>query len=235
MNLTTIQESLESSKQLSATIVILVMLGFTAYDLPQIETNDTYADYDIVEKPYLDTCSLTSLPHLDYTNPDNNVRTIETARNPLNWYLDCIGHKLFNGYNNVLPFLFSVSIIPVTYLLTYSITHKRIAGLVAGGMITLNPLFYDWSSSVTYDQGWALFLLLSIWLVYRAPLLSLPAYLGSILAKGLAIADLPVYLYTVIKSQHSLETKIGICVMLSLVAIVAGAIEWSTIGLIGAK
>src|SRR5205807_10536076 len=107
----------------------------------------------------------------------------ETARNPVKWYVDRIGYKLFNGYDNVLPFLFSLGIIGMTYLVAYSISQKRIVGILSSIFVCINPLFYNWASSVTYDQVWVFFLLSSIWLVYRKPILSIPFYLASITTK----------------------------------------------------
>lgn len=230
MNLPSILKEIQDSKKLNISILCIIIGSFGLINYPT--PTDTYPDYYMVEKPYLDTCSLTKLPHLDYTDPDTGNHYSETARNPLNWWLDCAGHKLFMGYDNLLPTIFSLAIIPMTYLVTVAVTQYRIAGLTASIFLTINPLFNQWANSVTYDQIWAFFLLLSVWLVFRSKYVSIPVYLLSIASKALAAFYLPMYLYSISKSKAS--RKAGIYFMIGVVAIAGIWIEYSTVGL-GAK
>lgn len=121
------------------------------------------------------------------------------TRAPLKWYLICASYKL--GNENIIPFIFSIGILALTYQLGYMMSGKQNVGIIALLVVLASTSFTKWDTSATYDQTWSFFLLLACCLVYVKPRLAIISYVISILSKTLGLMYLPMFLYH-IWQQH---------------------------------
>ena len=128
---------------------------------------------------------------------------------------------LFGNYK-VIPFLASISLLSVTYLLTKKITQKRFAGIISVIILLQSNLFLTYDTSVAYSNFWVLFYLLSLYLVYRFWPLSPISYLVSIPAKALTAMFLPMSIYFVLRSDISKRNKIIVASATTMIIVVVG-------------
>lgn len=204
-----------NSKRIIPLIVIMITIGQGGQALLQAWQPDPYPDYQIFMVPFLQHCDPLKVPQRDgYTLLSDNVTAIhngiyKNTRDPLKWWMDCASYQWLD-HSKILPILFNIGIIPLTYLLSTALTKDRIIGFLAVTTLLANPLYTQWITSMTYDQEWAFFLLLSVWLMYRFKALAYPSLLFSVLAKGLSIMYLPAWLYSLFKSDMKRNEKIAI-------------------------
>lgn len=193
-------------------IFLIVLVGsYTATVFPNLWTHDEYPDYYLWMKPYLDSCKLGHVPQ--YTNGTD----IENLRNPIKWQINCLSHKI--GYDNLIPGIIGISILPMSYLVAVSLTRNKIISMGAVIGVLINPLYHDWSTSGVYDQSWALILLASIYLIFRVPVASPFAFVISIATKGLAVCYLPMWIYLVWRHVSSKRKKIIVIGIVSSLSI----------------
>src|SRR3972149_1343939 len=95
-------------------LVCIITGGFALVELPTIFIQDVYPDYAIWVKPVIDECS-----------PDKLL----DKRGSLKWFFLCVSTKIL-GYENLIPYLFSVTLIPITYIFATELTHKRLVGII---------------------------------------------------------------------------------------------------------
>lgn len=169
-----------------AWIFLGMILSQYAFSLaPELNEAEPYPDYYMYLVPFYETCSLDRFEHFHDQKP---------YRNFLKSWLNCASYHL--GNDRILPVLFSIGCVYLTYLLGHSMSKDRIIGLIAAAALALNPLLTKFDSSPTYDQAWAFFFLLSMVLLFRMPKLSPLAYPLAIFSKVYAVGFLPLYLYT---------------------------------------
>lgn len=176
-------------RKTSLIVVLLICATYTIITIAEIKPHSDYKypDYRINVWPYLYTCSLDQNPFTD--------------RAPLKWYSICASYKIF-GNENIIPFLFSLVILPLTYRLGWLLTNKHLVGLIALVIVVTSISFTRWDTSATYDQSWAFFLILALNMTHTkyAPL----SYIASIASKTLAFAYLPMYLYQISRQKEQL-------------------------------
>jgi len=122
----------------------------------------------------------------------------------------------------VVPFLTSIALLAVTYFFTVKITNKRFAGIVAMIILFQSFTFYAFDTIVSYPNFWALFFLLSLYLLYIKWPLSPLAYIASLLSKALTAPFLPMLLFFTYRLEIPRRKKIKITI--SYVALVVAAV-----------
>ncbi len=98
---------------------------------------------------------------------------------------------VFGSYK-AAPFLASIALLLVTYLLTERITGKRFAGIASMAVLMQSSVFLTYDTTVSYTNFWILFYMVSLYMAYRFWPLSPVAYLASLPAKALTAAFLPM-------------------------------------------
>jgi len=118
-------------------------------------------------------------------------------------------HYSFYIFHNfrIIPFLASMSIAILTYLITADISKKRFAGIIAMVSLLQSPLFFKYASTATYENFWILFYILSLYLIHRWYLSSF-AYVLSLMSKGLTTIYFPMSLFFVLRSDSTKKNKI---------------------------
>ncbi|MEK6947112.1 MAG: hypothetical protein AABX32_05900 [Nanoarchaeota archaeon] len=193
-------------------VILVVYVGFTTSELWQQET---WEDYQPIKKRLQESIRDNRWTIEDAINGNPNYPKDEPH---VTYTLLLISLKLF-GNDKIVPFLASIGLLVITYLITTKITQKRFAGIVAFIIIIQSNLFLTYDTSATYTNFWVLFYLLSLYAVYRFWQLSPISYLISIPAKVLTVAFLPMSIYFILRSDISKKSKI--VVTLSTIAIIA--------------
>jgi len=142
------------------------------------------------------------------------VATLEPALQNFSWDELGISGKLipfvlgylsmeFFGTYRVAPFIASILCLLFTYLVTVQISKKRFAGIIALVIVLQSENFLIYDNIITYPIMWIMFILLSIYFIFKfsplSPIFFIPAVLSHALSIGLfpltipfiALSDLP--------------------------------------------
>ena len=185
-------------------MLVVLVTSYGVFAFSEIAVQDKYPDYTNNVAPYLMGCKLDELP----------TRGGDITRSPIKWYSICASFQIF-GNENVIPAMFSLMVIPLTFQLGAQLSSSKLVGLIAAMLLVASPMFHRWDTTATYDQSWTFFLLLSMVLLTRTkPVQSSIFYLASILSKGLSLLYAPMMLYHQYKTDKS--RMIPICVILGI-------------------
>ena len=202
--------SFEISKKLSFISMIVLLTIYVSVTAGELSTLENLEDYVGVIKR-LDTWS---------------IDTISSFEPHVRYFMLSSSMILFGSYK-IIPFLTSIALLIITYLITEAITQKRFAGIVATVILLQSSVFLTYDTTVSYTNFWILFYLVSLYMTYKFWPLSPVAYLLSILSKALTLAFLPMSVYFILRSQISNKQKIIVS------GITAGIIITGSIASIG--
>ncbi|MFQ5782729.1 MAG: hypothetical protein ACE5GR_06715 [Nitrosopumilus sp.] len=183
--------SFEISKKVSLIAMIILLVIYVSATAGELSAEETLDDYIGVKK------------RLETWSPDS----ITSFEPHVRYFLLSVSMDVFGNYK-VVPFLASISLLVVTYLITTRITQKRFAGVVATILLLQSSVFLTYDTTVSYTNFWILFYLTSLYAVYRFWPLSPVAYLLSIPSKSLTAAFLPMSIYFILRSEISRKKKI---------------------------
>ncbi|MDR3782524.1 MAG: hypothetical protein P4K92_04365, partial [Candidatus Nitrosotalea sp.] len=133
------------------------------------------------------------------------------------------------GNIRVIAFLETISLLIVTYLTTTIITKKRFAGIVSVVVLLQSSLFLRYSVSVTYDNLWTLFYLISLYAIYKKWYLSPISYVLSLLSKPLVAIYLPMTFFFIHRANIKTSKRkliisyLGILVIIAVVMTLEGS------------
>jgi len=136
-------------------------------------------------------------------------------------FLNSSSMYIFGNYK-IIPFIASIALLALTYFFTFEITQKRFAGIVAMVILLQSEIFLFYDTTVVYPNYWIVFLLLSLYLVYKKWPLSPISYVYSLVSKGMSAIFFPGVLFFIYRSNISKQKKIRLgisyaaIVMLSL-------------------
>lgn len=205
---------IRGSKKAASFFVIMITLSYSGQALLHAWEADPQPDYNIFMVPFLNHCNPLQYPQRDgYALQPDNLTAIHNGvysdtRDPLKWWVDCASWDWL-GHSKILPIIFSIGLMPLVYLLSVELTKDRIIGLLSLSAFVMNPLYTDWISSITYDQEWSFFLILSTYLMFKAKSIgAIPSFMLGIAAKGLGLLYLPVWLYTLWHSNQSRTVRV---------------------------
>ena len=115
---------------------------------------------------------------------------------------------IFGNYR-VIPFLGSMALIVMTYLLTNKITDSRLAGVIAAVIILQSNLFLSFSTTAAYSNFWVLFYIISLFMiVHKTWFLQPVPYVMSIFSKILSITFFPISIFFILNAEISIKKKI---------------------------
>ena len=189
-------------------IIIFVYAGAT---LPELVENEglTWGDFERV-KPTVD-----EWPALTHENLKD--LWILHVKN----FLVKSSVFIFNNYR-IVPFLETISLLVLTYFVTFEITKKRLSGVIAVGVLTQSNIFLVFDSLATYSNDWTLFYLLSIYLIIKKWSLSPISYVASIFCKPLTAAFFPMTLFFIFRAEIERRKKFYLLISYVGLAVVIG-------------
>jgi hypothetical protein len=198
--------SFEISKKYAFIILLVLLTVYTAASAGELATEETLKDYQGV-KDRLETWSPDQI-----TNFEPHVK-----------YFFLKSSMILFGNYKVIPLLASISLLITTYFLTKTITNKRFAGIVSVLVLMQSSVFLTYDTSVSYDNFWILFYLVSLYAVYKFWPISPVSYLLSIPSKALTAAFLPMSIYFILRSSISKRQKM-LTAGITIVIVLAGGI-----------
>jgi len=183
----------EISKKIAFVVMVVLLIIYVSVTVGELTTQENLEDYVGVTKR-LDTWS---------------IDTISSFEPHVRYFMLSSSMILFGSYK-IMPFLASIALLIMTYIITNTITQKRFAGIVAVIILLQSSVFLTYDTTVSYTNFWILFYLTSLYMAYRFWPLSPISYLLSILSKALTIAFLPMSIYFILRSQISKKRKITV-------------------------
>ena len=196
-----------------ALMVLGVMIGtYAILSVGEIESQDIWDDYKRIVKPALESWT-----------PDNARLSDDT----LEYFFGYVSMEVFDNYK-AIPFISSIIILFLTYLVTVQITKKRFAGIVSLVLVFQSSNFLTYDTTVTYPNFWILFLLLSLYFVFKSWPLSPISFVTSVLAKSLSMGFLPIIIPFIALLDIPRRKKIKLF-LAYLAAIVFGVIAFFTL------
>jgi len=200
------------SQKISIIIVIILIgiyisisyseIGFGAY---HTQIDEEYVDWDRLKNRIINMQSiwpdqLSSEPHFKHT-------------------LLKISQIIFGNFY-VIPYLSSIGLLIITYLLTSKITNNRIAGIISLVLVLQSNLFLTFDTSATYASFWIMLYLLSLYAMIKTWPLSPMFYLLALFTKLSVILYGPMSLFFILNSEISKQRKIIISASISLIFLV---------------
>ena len=118
----------------------------------------------------------------------------------------------------ILPFVASILLILITYLLTVQITEKRFAGIIAILVLIQSHTFLRFDTVAVYENFWVLFYLLSIYVIKKQWILSPIFYILSFFTKAFVA---PYFVMTLFfAARTSISSKKKFLLLTSYIAII---------------
>ena len=183
--------SINLSKKYSYISIIVILSIFTILSYEDVTEPELHEDWNFVKE------SVMAWP-TDIVLNDNHVKK----------FLLSSSFIIFGNYR-VIPFLGSMALIVMTYLLTNKITDSRLAGVIAAVIILQSNLFLSFSTTAAYSNFWVLFYIISLFMiVHKTWFLHPVAYVMSIFSKILSITFFPISIFFILNAEISIKKKI---------------------------
>lgn len=207
----------EVSKEV-AFLVITVLVGFyIVFTISELSTIEPWPDYNLRVKPALEKWTIADITKgFDY-----HVR----------YFLLTTSMNIFGNYK-VIPLIASTALLVLIYLITTEITKKRFAGLVSILIVLQSNTFLTYDTSITYENFWILFYLLSLYIIYKKWPLSPISFILSLFSKTLTSIFLPMTFFFLYKSNITRQKKVFVTISYGVIIIIGIAVVsgGSTIG-----
>ena len=198
--------AIRNKKQVAWVFLAIILASYSIPLVQELDDIEPYPDYYNYIPLYI-TCDPTQIIDLEEPIEKSSLR---------DWG-NCFSHKVL-GNDRILPFLVSISLVYLVYLLGHYITNDRIIGLISSLAFSINPLFTTYDTSPTYNQTWAFFIILSVVLLYKKSIIAPLVYPLAIFSKILAFSYLPVFVYTIL-SEPTKHKKLTFVITTLLVAV----------------
>ena len=205
----------EVSKKVAIITLVVILAVYVAANAQELAEEEKWADYAETK------ARAGAWPGRDQTTP--------LLEPHMNYFFIKSSVFLFGSYA-VIPFLASIAIVVITYLLTQKITGKRFAGLVSAVILLQSSLFLTFDTSVAYSNFWILFYLLSLYFALVKWPLSPASFLATIPAKAIMVLYFPMLVYFVFRSNIKKRSKLVILGVVIAVIIPGAAFANITYG-----
>jgi len=204
----------EISKKV-AFFTIVILIGFyITFSIGELFDGKFQPDYQEHFKDWLENYSVT----------DFNKKTIGYH---LSFFLETTSMQLFENYK-VIPFIASIALLVLTYIVTVELSKKRFAGIVATVIVLQSYVFLWYDTSVSYPNFWILFYLLSLYLILKKWTFSPIAYVASIVSKPLSAPFLPMTMFFVYRANIPKKRKFYVLISYGVIIAVGGIFLLST-------
>ena len=190
----------EISKRITVILGIIIFvfyIGFSVNELSINEDGQFPDDYDIL---------MTALQIWPSTESDD-IYVQEQNSRYVRMLLLVSSIEIFQNIK-ILPFVASISLLIVTFFLTYQISHKRFSGIVALLIILQSHTFLVFDTVAVYENFWILFFLISLYLINRKWQLSSILYLLALFSKAFIFVFFLSTIFYIYRARISSRKKI---------------------------
>jgi len=186
-------------------LVLIFLLGlYIISSVHELVEDEPWEDFDRAAKRNLERCTVQNL----------NV----FCPNPIVYFFGNISMIVFGSYR-VIPFIASIAMLVLTYAITYEISKKRFAGIVAIVIMLQSGNFLIHDTLITMSNFWILFYLLSLYLIFTKWAISPISYILSTLSKAFSVSFLPMTLFFIFRSNLSNKNKLRLITFYGLIVI----------------
>lgn len=210
----------EISKRAAFILMIIILGIYIGVTVVELETEEIWIDYGPIKNRLDEAIRDDRFTIEDAISGNQNYPIFEPH---VKYTLLLISDKIFGNYN-VIVFLASIALLLTVYFITIEIAKKRFAGIVAVLIVIQSNVFLTYDTSVTYDNFWILFYMLSLYLIIRSWPTSPIFYLLSISSKALTAVFLPMTLFFIYRSKIQRKKKIilfGMYVIIGIIGIIS--------------
>jgi len=210
----------EVSKRVAFYFIVAVLAIYIGFSIQEVFAADPWIDYTRYVLPRLESWTPTSF-------------TGKVTDTWLSFAFGKVSGVIFGEYA-VSAFLASIALLVLTYLVTLEITKKRFAGLVAMVVLLQSGNFLIYDTTITYPNFWVVFLILSLYMIYKKWPFSPFSFVLSIPSKIFSALYLPAILFFIYRAQIPKQNKIrlfiiyGVIAVVGLSAIIVGNLNFGT-------
>lgn len=204
----------EVSGKIAIIVVASLLILYVGFTVEELQHEETSVDY----------------PHVKEGAKNWSFENFSGVGPYIRSFLLSVSLNIFDNIR-VIPFIASISLLILTYFITFEISKKRFAGIVAMVIVLQSNLFLEYDTISTYPNFWTLFYVLSLYLVYKSWFLSPTFYVFSIFSKPLTSIFLPMSLFFTYRSNISKRKKTLTLISYGVIAVVG--IAASLLGFIG--
>jgi len=186
--------------------VITILIGiYIVFSVGELFDGKFQDDFKMHFEPWLEIYSVTQF-------------NVTPTGQHLMLLLENISMQVFENYK-VIPFIASITLLVLTYFITFEITKKRFAGIVAFVILLQSGVFLHYDTGITYPNFWILFYLFSLYLIYKKWPASPIPYVASILTKTLTAAFLPMTIFFIYRASILRQKKIRLVILYGIIAV----------------
>ena len=189
----------EISKRITVILGIIIFVFYIGFSVNELSINEEgqFPDYDILK---------TALQIWPSTESDD-IYVQEQNSRYVRMVLLGTSLEIFQNIK-ILPFVASISLLIVTFFLTYQISHKRFSGIVALLIILQSHTFLFFDTVAVYENFWILFFLISLYLINRKWQLSSILYLLALFSKAFIFVFFLSTIFYIYRARISSRKKI---------------------------
>ena len=189
----------EISKRITVILGIIIFVFYIGFSVNELSINEEgqFPDYDILK---------TALQIWPSTESDD-IYVQEQNSRYVRMLLLVSSLEIFQNIK-ILPFVASISLLIVTFFLTYQISHKRFSGIVALLIILQSHTFLFFDTVAVYENFWILFFLISLYLINRKWQLSSILYLLALFSKAFIFVFFLSTIFYIYRARISSRKKI---------------------------
>ena len=189
----------EISKRITVILGIIIFVFYIGFSVNELSINEEgqFPDYDILK---------TALQIWPSTESDD-IYVQEQNSRYVRMVLLGTSLEIFQNIK-ILPFVASISLLIVTFFLTYQISHKRFSGIVALLIILQSHTFLFFDTVAVYENFWILFFLISLYLINRKWQLSPILYLLALFSKAFIFVFFLSTIFYIYRARISSRKKI---------------------------
>ena len=189
----------EISKRITVILGIIIFVFYIGFSVNELSINEEgqFPDYGILK---------TALQIWPSTESDD-IYVQEQNSRYVRMLLLGTSLEIFQNIK-ILPFVASISLLIVTFFLTYQISHKRFSGIVALLIILQSHTFLFFDTVAVYENFWILFFLISLYLINRKWQLSSILYLLALFSKAFIFVFFLSTIFYIYRARISSRKKI---------------------------
>ncbi len=189
----------EISKRVTVILGIIIFVFYIGFSVNELSINEEeqFPDYGILK---------TALQIWPSTESDD-IYVQEQNSRYVRMVLLGTSLEIFQNIK-ILPFVASISLLIVTFFLTYQISHKRFSGIVALLIILQSHTFLFFDTVAVYENFWILFFLISLYLINRKWQLSSILYLLALFSKAFIFVFFLSTIFYIYRARISSRKKI---------------------------
>ena len=189
----------EISKRITVILGIIIFVFYIGFSVNELSINEEgqFPDYNILK---------TALQIWPSTESDD-IYVQEQNSRYVRMLLLGTSLEIFQNIK-ILPFVASISLLIVTFFLTYQISHKRFSGIVALLIILQSHTFLFFDTVAVFENFWILFFLISLYLINRKWQLSPILYLLALFSKAFIFVFFLSTIFYIYRARISSRKKI---------------------------